>query len=207
MVFWMVIAGFLGARLLYVIRYWNDIFRNDLMEIFRIYNGGLVFLGGFGLAALAGLLLCRIRHWKLGAFADFIAPALPIGHAFGRLGCLLNGCCYGFRYEGFLAFKYEYNQYPAFPIQGIAFLLNIALGALILFLESRRKLDNRRFLLYLLLYSVLRFALEFGRGDYPAEQLLAGMTPAQISCLWIFPLTAIVWIALDLYIWKTKKFK
>ena len=199
MVFYIVLAGFVGARLLYVVRFWNEIFREDPLEIFRVYNGGLVFLGGFGVAALMGLLLCRLRKWKLGAMTDFIAPALPIGHAFGRMGCLLNGCCYGFDYEGPLAFKYQYNSSPAFPLQGLAFLLNIALGAFILYLESRKRLENRRFLVYVLLYCVLRFALEFGRGDYPREQLLWGLTPAQISCLWLLPLTALFCLALHFY--------
>lgn len=207
MVFWMVLAGFLGARLLYVIRFWNDIFRNDIMEIFRVYNGGLVFLGGFGVSALAGLILCRIKKWELGTLTDFIAPALPIGHAFGRMGCLLNGCCYGFHYEGPLSFKYEYNLHPAFPLQGVAFLLNIGLGAFILYLESRRKFEKRRFLIYLVSYCILRFVLEFGRGDYPREQLLCGMTPAQISCLWMLPLTVAFWIAINFFPWKTKKSK
>ena len=206
MIFWIVLSGFVGARLLYVIRYWNDIFRNDLLEIFRVYNGGLVFLGGLGLSILAGLILARIRKWNLGTMTDFIAPSLPIGHAFGRMGCLLNGCCYGFHYEGPLSFKYEYNLYPAFPLQGVAFLVNIGLGALILYLETKKKFNNRRFLLYMLLYSVLRFVLEFGRGDYPKEQLLWGMTPAQITCLWLLPLTIIIWLGLN-YLWKTKKSK
>ncbi len=206
MIFWIVLAGFLGARLLYVIRYWNDVFRNDFMEIFRVYNGGLVFLGGLGLSIIAGLVLARIRKWNLGTMTDFIAPALPIGHAFGRMGCLLNGCCYGFHYEGPLSFKYEYSLYPAFPLQGVAFLVNIGLGALILYLETKKKFENRRFLLYMLLYSILRFALELGRGDYPKEQLLWGMTPAQITCLWLLPLTVLIWLVLD-YLWKTKKSK
>lgn len=207
MIFWIVLAGFVGARLLYVIRYWNDIFRNDFMEIFRVYNGGLVFLGGLGMSILAGLLLARIRKWDLGKMTDFIAPSLPIGHAFGRMGCLLNGCCYGFHYEGPFSFKYEYSLFPSFPLQGIAFLVNLALGALILFLEKREKINNRRFLLYMLLYCVLRFTLEFGRGDYPKEQLLWGLTPAQVTCVWLFPLVALIWIGLNYISWKKKKSK
>ena len=206
MVFWLALAGFIGARLLYVIRFWREIFSQDLMEIFRIYNGGLVFLGGFAFAALVGVLLCRLRHWNMGDFTDFIAPALPIGHAFGRIGCLLNGCCFGFKYDGPMSFKYEYNLFPVFPIQGVAFILNIALGGLLLWLESRKMFGHRRFLVYVLLYCVLRFCLEFGRGDYPGEQLCLGMTPAQITCIWLLPLVVLFWAALN-YVCKRKKSK
>ncbi len=196
-VFVLAVSGFIGARLLYVIRFWNEVFSKDFLEVFRIYNGGLVFLGGFALAAAAGVVLCRIRKWNIGDFTDFMAPALPLGHAFGRMGCLLNGCCHGFDYDGPMAFQYAHNSSPSFPLQGIGFIVNICMSALLLWLESKKMFGKRRFLIYLLMYCVARFVLEFGRGDYPPEQLFLGLTPAQITCVWLLPLTIIAWIVIN----------
>lgn len=103
MTFWMFVCGIVGARLFYVIEYWeapDGQFRRDtlletLAAIANVPQGGLVVYGSLIGAGVAFVLFVRRRRLPLLALADLLAPSMMIGLAFGRLGCLLNGCCYG----------------------------------------------------------------------------------------------------------------
>jgi phosphatidylglycerol:prolipoprotein diacylglycerol transferase len=101
-----MVGGLIGARGLYVAQNWTAAFRGRLHEIIRIDHGGLVFYGGFLAAAALLLLLSWRRGYRYGLVADLIAPCLALGHAFGRVGCLLNGCCFGRPWSGPLAMTY-----------------------------------------------------------------------------------------------------
>jgi phosphatidylglycerol:prolipoprotein diacylglycerol transferase len=93
---YLFVAGILGARLFYVIEYWETRFsRAPLVEVFKFTEGGLVVYGALIGAAIAFVLFVRRNKLHLLAMADLIAPSLAVGLAFGRIGCLLNGCCYG----------------------------------------------------------------------------------------------------------------
>jgi phosphatidylglycerol---prolipoprotein diacylglyceryl transferase len=97
---WMVVCGIVGARLFYVIEYWQENFagrnlRDTLLEIINIPEGGLVIFGGLIGAAVGFVTLIRKERLPMLAMADLAAPCMAIGLAFGRIGCLLNGCCYG----------------------------------------------------------------------------------------------------------------
>ncbi|HZZ29097.1 MAG TPA: prolipoprotein diacylglyceryl transferase family protein [Pirellulales bacterium] len=97
---WMCISAILGARLFYVIEYWDTQFQKDTLRatIIAVVNytqGGLVVYGAFaGGCVAAGLFFARYKLPML-KFADIIAPSLTLGLALGRIGCFLNGCCYG----------------------------------------------------------------------------------------------------------------
>lgn len=97
MAIWIFVLGILGARLTYTIQYWHDF--NDILQFFKIWDGGLVFYGsaiggvvGYFLAYVFILRKHNISSWKM---ADVIAPCAALGLCLGRVGCLLNGCCYG----------------------------------------------------------------------------------------------------------------
>jgi phosphatidylglycerol:prolipoprotein diacylglycerol transferase len=97
---WLVVCGVIGARLFYVVEYWDEKFagksaRDTLLEIINIPQGGLVIYGGFFGAAAGVVAFVRKHRLPLLAMADLIAPSLMVGLALGRIGCLLNGCCYG----------------------------------------------------------------------------------------------------------------
>ena len=97
---WMVISGIIGARLFYVIEYWQQNFagrspRDTLLEIVNVPEGGLVVYGGLIGAAIGFAVFIRKQGLPLLAMADLVAPCMAIGLALGRIGCFLNGCCYG----------------------------------------------------------------------------------------------------------------
>jgi phosphatidylglycerol:prolipoprotein diacylglycerol transferase len=97
---WLVVSGIVGARLFYVIEYWGVRFgrgslRDTIFDILNFPEGGLVIYGGFIGAAIGVLYFTRKHRLPFLALADLAAPSLMIGLAFGRIGCFLNGCCYG----------------------------------------------------------------------------------------------------------------
>ena len=83
-----------GARLLYVFINF-DVYRNDFWGIFKIWNGGLVFYGGFILALITAVWYVRKQQLNVWIIADIVAPSIALGQFFGRLGCFSAGCCFG----------------------------------------------------------------------------------------------------------------
>ena len=89
-----LLAGIVGARLFHVIHYW-PLYRGNISDVFAIWTGGLEFLGGFFGALIVMVIYFRRRKLSVLRFLDILAPALVLGLAFGRIGCFLNGCCFG----------------------------------------------------------------------------------------------------------------
>ncbi len=89
-----ILGGLAGARLLFVVEHW-DYYRDDLLQVFVIWGGGLTWYGGVGGAMLAALVYLRLRRQPILPVFDAVTPASVIGLAFGRVGCFLNGCCFG----------------------------------------------------------------------------------------------------------------
>lgn len=207
-----IVAGLIGARAEYVRRFWTEFFSHDPAAIFRVWQGGLVFQGGFILGFLAALVYCRVRKWPCGALGDLVAPVLAVGHGVARLGCLFNGCCFGRPWSHFGGVQYPdgcndvFNtqlilgqlpdgatcSLPVIPTQLIEALCCFAIAGIIFLCERRRILEGRRFFVYLLGYCAARFFLEFLRGDYHAKNVL---TPAQwTTVLVIVPATLAVFV-------------
>jgi phosphatidylglycerol---prolipoprotein diacylglyceryl transferase len=97
--FWMMIGGVLGARLFYVVQKWDEFADYDvasrLIAIVKLTEGGLVIYGGVIGGIISGAIYCKKHRQPMRAIADLIAPGFLVGLAFGRIGCLLNGCCFG----------------------------------------------------------------------------------------------------------------
>jgi phosphatidylglycerol---prolipoprotein diacylglyceryl transferase len=97
--FWVFVAGIVGARAFFVIQYWEQFPRETTLAtigaILNVTEGGLVVYGSLIGAMLAGVVFLYVHKLPVLAIADLIAPSLLLGLAFGRIGCLLNGCCYG----------------------------------------------------------------------------------------------------------------
>lgn len=212
LLFWTMVSGIVGARALYVIQEWKGQFAGGpLLEVVRIDHGGLVFFGGFLAGIGAVVLISRIRRLPLFTIGDVMAPVVPLGQAIGRIGCLLNGCCFGHPFQGFCAIRYGpdsavgYVQQvkgvtgggavvlPVFPIQAVYSIANLAMVAVLLVVERRFNMRGRLFGLFMILYGSTRFVLEFGRGDYLHR--VGPLTPAQVVCLLVVPLgVLIIWL-------------
>lgn len=95
---WILLGGIIGARGLYVIQYWGRRIKT-LPDLFKIWEGGIVFYGGVVGGLVAGLVYARRKRLPILPILDAVAPAVVLGLAIGRIGCFLNGCCYGDRCE------------------------------------------------------------------------------------------------------------
>jgi phosphatidylglycerol:prolipoprotein diacylglycerol transferase len=93
---WMFVGGLLGARTFYVWQYWG-VRIHGVLDVFRIWEGGIVFYGSIMGGAVAFFTYWWLRPFPLRPTLDVVAPAIALGVALGRLGCFLNGCCYGDR--------------------------------------------------------------------------------------------------------------
>ncbi len=166
-----MISGILGARVFYVVEFWDQ-FRGNLTEISRIDHGGLVFYGGFICATLTLLIYAKIRKMDILRLLDILAPALAVGHAFGRIGCFMNGCCFGKPSEIFCAIRFPEGSAPALafpgqslhPVQLYEAACNIMLAVILAYLLKKLR-PGQIAAVYFFSYGVLRFILECFRGD------------------------------------------
>ena len=142
---WLIVGAILGARTLYVISYWQEAFAGKpVAEIFAVWKGGLVFYGGLIGATLAGILYTRLKKLPVWKVADIVAPSIALGYVFGRIGCLLNGCCYGRACNLPWAIRFPENNplspptYPVHPTEIYESLLNLGLYAFLVWLYRRK---------------------------------------------------------------------
>lgn len=189
---WLIVGVIIGARILHVISYWEEGFADKpWTEIFMIQRGGLVFYGGFIGACLATILYTRRKKIPLWKFADVIAPSIALGHAFGRIGCLMTGCCFGktCSLPWAIQFPFGHETHPArvHPTQIYESALNFCLYFFLAWLFRRRKCDGQVFAAYLLCYSVIRSIVEMFRADYSASEYVFGViSPGQFVSIGIF---------------------
>ena len=169
----LIMSGVIGGRIMFVILD-LEYFKTRPLDIFKLWEGGLVWYGGLILAVISGAVFLRIYKMPILKTADLMMPYVALGQAIGRIGCFLNGCCYG--------------KTPALPTQ-----LFESAAMLIVYLILRRRVpsNGRTFFLYLILYSVFRFFNEFIRGDNMLAVM--GLTFSQFISVIIFTAAAILW--------------
>jgi phosphatidylglycerol:prolipoprotein diacylglycerol transferase len=187
---WMVLSGLLGARLFYFIQFYSEEFSSGRWtRLFRIWEGGLVFYGGLILGASAFLLYCRRHRLPVLPMLDVMAPATALGLGFGRIGCFLNGCCWGKVCDAAhpLAVRFPEGSPPALASppspEGLSSWLhptqlyssaNAFLLALLLWVIWRRRPAPGTVAgLLFLLYGLSRYSLERLRGDHAVGEGLS----------------------------------
>lgn len=185
---WLIVGSILGARLLYVISYWQESFAaKPFYEVFMIQKGGLVYYGGLAGATLAFILYARIQKLSLWKLSDILAPSVSLGYAIGRPGCLMNGCCYGHPTSLPWAIHYpadhETRGIGVHPSQLYDSLLAVGLYLGLAWVYRKKRFDGQVFALYLIGYACTRGFVEFFRGDYPVHYLGGWATPAHLVSL------------------------
>lgn len=196
------IGVFVGMHLLYgltMIEYIPKLFEatsfTNFWERFAAIFGGSVFYGGLIGGLIAGFISARVQKLPLDIVTDCCAPVIALLHGFARIGCFLGGCCYGVEWEHGITFTNALiesaNGVPRVPVQlfeaGFEFVL---FAVLWLLLTRTDRLRGKLLALYLLIYPIGRFFLEFLRGD-EYRGFLFGMSTSQMISILIFAGSAV----------------
>jgi phosphatidylglycerol:prolipoprotein diacylglycerol transferase len=190
--------GIVGARLLHVIDNWSY-YSQHLNEI--VGGSGLAIYGAVLGAALGIWIYSRFRKISFGHLADVIAPGIILAQAIGRVGCTLNGCCYGLECDLPWAITYTNPEslgplgIPVHPTQVYEIIYNLIVFGVLLALRKRFRPDGSLFLIYLTLYSLWRFGIDFIREGTP---FLFGLHEAQVVSIIVLIIT------ITLMAWRTR---
>jgi phosphatidylglycerol:prolipoprotein diacylglycerol transferase len=200
---WIIGGAIAGARILYVINYWEDEFAGKpLYHIITIGRSGLVFYGGLIGASLATIFYCWKNKYPLWKVGDVMAPSVALGHAFGRIGCLMTGCCYGKACSLPWAIHFPPGgNAPAgiglHPTQIYESALNFLFYGFLMWVYGRKKFDGQIFVIYLMGYAILRAFVELFRGDYERHYIAGFITPGQSVSILIFAIGMGLWFWLS----------
>jgi len=181
---WIVLAGLIGARLFHVIDHWPDEYANNPIRILYIWEGGMAIWGGIigGLAAV--VVLARLNGWRLPQLLDAFVPGVVLAQAIGRVACIITGDAVGKPTTGPFGFSYTspnamvpqlgvyYTPTPVYEI-----IMNLSIFALLWSLGKKNSPDGLLTLIYLALYSFVRFFIAF-TSSYQIVAL--GLNQAQL---------------------------
>ncbi|MFH1191559.1 MAG: prolipoprotein diacylglyceryl transferase [Candidatus Omnitrophota bacterium] len=181
LLFYVFIFGIIGSRLFYVLINFRFYLQYPL-EIIMLQHGGMAWFGGLVFGSSAAALFIKKHKMNLLRSLDLLVPFVALGQAIGRIGCLLNGCCFGRESEFGLYFK-AFDQI-LIPTQLYSSLLMLLIFVILRFKQDRKHWPGEIFCGYLFLYSLKRFFIEFLRNDSP--RLFFGLTLFQILCSVMF---------------------
>ena len=199
-IFLVVISGLFGARLLHILVHFSYYLHHPA-EIIAIRHGGMAAQGGLIFGLIAGIIFLRRAKLPTLRVLDLFGLYLPLAQAIGRIGCFLNGCCYGKETGFFWAVRFPFDGISRHPTQLYYALVNFAIFLILLKSYSQAKKrssaacsarqvsllhknNGEILLLYFLLYSASRYALDFFRGDL--EPVFFSLYPTQVISFFIF---------------------
>ncbi len=187
--FLVFISGIIGARVFYVLNSLSFYLRNPL-ETIMLQHGGLAWFGGVIFGALAAILFIKKNKLGLLRILDLLVPFIALGQAIGRIGCLLNGCCFG-RVSTFGIYFKVFDQ-VLIPTQLYSSLLLLLIFFVLRFMQGKKHLPGQILCAYLFLYSIKRFFIEYFRNDSP--RIFYGLTIFQLLSLAMFVVSLLILI-------------
>lgn len=186
----------IGMHLLYGItniQHWHILLKaadfGDFFTRVQVIFGGSVFYGGLIGGLIAGGISMKVQKLPFDITTDCAAPSIALFHGFGRIGCFLGGCCYGIEWEHGITYTNSLiesaNGVARFPVQLCEAGFEFALFAVLSALLYKDKFKGKLLALYLLIYPVGRFLLEFLRGDEYRGSLF-GLSTSQLISIAFF---------------------
>jgi phosphatidylglycerol:prolipoprotein diacylglycerol transferase len=186
--FYLLVAAVVGARVLEVLLNLHRYLAKPL-DIFKVWDGGLAFQGGLLLAFITALTYIRRHDLAVWSTFDALALGIPLGQSIGRIGCFMAGCCYGRPTDLPWGVTYTYPEslgplgVKVHPTQLYESLLVLGVFAVLYHLRTRKRFEGQLLGVYFLLAGLVRFGVEFFRGDPRGPALLAGMPVTQVTAL------------------------
>lgn len=169
-----IVTSIIGARTNYVLFNWSE-YADHLTSIPKVWEGGMVYLGGFIGAMVGGCGYLLLRRLPWGPYYDMFSPAVPFACAVGRIGCFLNGCCFGIVSHLPWAMHFpERNGAPAdtcHPTQIYEMLILFAITAFMHVFYKRNRRPGLSMVVFVYLYALDRFIIEFFRAESLVEHI------------------------------------
>jgi phosphatidylglycerol:prolipoprotein diacylglycerol transferase len=185
---YILVAAVVGARVLEVLLNLPRYMEKPL-DIVKVWDGGLAFQGGLILAFFTALIYIRRHDLPVWSTLDVLALGIPLGQSIGRIGCFMAGCCYGRPTDlpWGVTFTHPESLGPlgvkVHPTQLYESLLILGVFAVLYYLRTRKRFEGQLLGTYFLLAGLVRFGVEFFRGDPRGPALLAGMPVTQVTAL------------------------
>jgi phosphatidylglycerol---prolipoprotein diacylglyceryl transferase len=190
--FYILLAAIVGSRLMFIFINAGHFMKNPI-DIFKIWEGGLVFYGGVLLALPTAIWYIKKKGLGIWSTADIFAPSIAIGHVFGRIGCYAAGCCYGKTAEA-LPWGVIFTDpeclaplntalHPTQLYEAGGEFLNFLI---LISIRRYKSFNGQLFIVYLLIYSVIRFVVEFFRGDIERGFLFSQISVSQGISILVF---------------------
>lgn len=188
-----VVLGFLAARILFIITEWQDFLKNPMSYV---TGNGFVVFGGIMGGALTIWAYCKIKKMDFLAYLDLMIPSVALAQGFGRIGCFLAGCCYGKETDSFLGITFTHSDYAPnnvklLPSQLIMSAGDFVIAAILLLYAKKNPSKGKTSALYLMLYSVGRFFVEFTRND--DRGAVGALSTSQFIGIFIFIVGAVAY--------------
>jgi len=203
--FWILISAILGSRIFHCIVFYPQYIKEPL-HIFKLWEGGLVFYGGFIGATLVIIIYSYIHKLNFWQIADIMIPSAMLGVMFGRIGCTLAGCCFGkmcnpdfplgitFTHPMGLGIK----NVPLYPAQPLSAVNALAIFLILWLYRKRKRFHGELLAIGLIIYSITRYLLEILRED-PRGFINVGslaLSESQLVSIFmlLFAFFIIIWI-------------
>lgn len=183
-----ILGGVLGAKLLFILTELPNIIKNPSV-LPELIKSGFVLYGAIIGGALAALIYCKRKGKKFLQYFDLIAPSIAIAQGFGRIGCFLAGCCYGKETNSPIgvvfnnALSFAPHGVKVHPTQLYSSIGDFIIAATLLYFAAKPRKNGQVAGLYMILYSIGRFAVEFFRGD-PRGNIFF-LSTSQFICIFV----------------------
>ncbi|MCB1214856.1 MAG: prolipoprotein diacylglyceryl transferase [Deltaproteobacteria bacterium] len=172
--FYLMLVGLVGSRIAFILVENPAYYLKRPWEAFYLWQGGLVFYGGVVAALIFSIYFFKKKKLDFWKVADILAPGLALGHAFGRLGCFMAGCCHGKTCDPHAWYGVTFPEgstqlaptgMPLYPTQLMESVFEFLLFGFLAWKISKKAFDGQIVLLYLIFYSLFRVGIEVLRGD------------------------------------------
>ncbi|MGI6695804.1 MAG: prolipoprotein diacylglyceryl transferase [Christensenellales bacterium] len=161
-----------------------------------LFSAGQIFYGGLIGGIFGGILAIRLLKEDPAPFIYALVPCIPLAHAVGRIGCFFAGCCHGLPYQGFLAIPITLGGLTQsyFPLQLVEAVFLLSLSVILFRLSEGLNSSTTLLRVYLMSYALIRFVLEFYRGD-SSRGIWLGFSTSQWISMLLLLLTLARWMA------------
>lgn len=203
LVFWIIVAALIGSRAYYVVVTEPGTLLSDPLSLVKIWKGGLVFQGGVIGAFIVGIWWIRRHKLPIFKYMDIFAPAIPLGHFFGRIGCFMSGCCHGREAPAgswlSVIFPADPSSFappgmPLYATQLIEAIGELAIFLGLFFFRKHKRFDGQLMALYMICYAVLRVVVEFYRGVETRNFIIGNFSVAQLVSILMVGVAVWIWV-------------